>query len=316
MRVLDQIDDPQLDSLIADDEFFWLDVAAPSEQQISTLAARFGWHELAVEDLIHYPQRPKLDRYGDYMLIVFYGAGRRGDGAPKLVEVHLMVSGSYIITIRQTECSELDDLRRRFAAKPDAGEQYIVYSVLDTLTDTFFPVLSAVDDEIDELEEAIVAGPSDEQLQRLFGLRRRLVTLRRVVTPQRDLAARTMDEIRELPGLDPDTRDYYRDVYDHLIRISDLIDSYRDLLSGAMDVYLSTVSNRLNVIMKRLTIVATVFLPITALTGFFGQNFGFLVRHIAPLWAFLVYGVGGIALCTVVLMVWFRRSGFLGKGVP
>ncbi|HWK18496.1 MAG TPA: magnesium/cobalt transporter CorA [Solirubrobacteraceae bacterium] len=316
MRVIDQIDDPQLDSLIADDEFFWLDVATPSEEEISTLAARFGWHELAVEDLINYPQRPKLDRYGDYMLIVFYGAGRSSDGTPKLIEVHLMVSGSYIVTIRQTECSELDDLRRRFAAKPDAGEQYIVYSVFDTLTDTFFPVLSAIDDEIDELEEAIVAGPSDEQLQRLFGLRRRLVTLRRVVTPQRDLAARTMDEIRELPGLDPDTRDYYRDVYDHLIRISDLIDSYRDLLSGAMDVYLSTVSNRLNVIMKRLTIVATVFLPITALTGFFGQNFGVLVRHIQPLWAFLVYGIGGILMCTVVLLIWFRRSGFLNRGAP
>ena len=98
-----------------------------------------------------------------------------------------------------------------------------------------------------------------------------------------------MDEIRELPGLDPDTRDYYRDVYDHLIRISDLIDSYRDLLSGAMDVYLSTVSNRLNVVMKQLTIVATVFLPITALTGFFGQNFGVLVRYIQP-----TVGVSGL----------------------
>ena len=316
MRVIEQIDDPQLDSLIAGDEFFWLDLVSPSAPAVSTLAARFGWHELAVEDVINYPQRPKLDRYGDYMLIVFFGAGRSSDGTPKLIEVHLMVSGCYIITIRRTECSELDDLRRRFAAKPDAGEQYIVYSVLDTLTDTFFPVLSAIDDEIDELEEAIVAGPSDEQLQRLFGLRRRLVTLRRVVTPQRDLAARTMDEIRELPGLDPDARDYYRDVYDHLIRISDLIDSYRDLLSGAMDVYLSTVSNRLNVIMKRLTIVATIFLPITALTGFFGQNFGVLVRHIQPLWAFLVYGIGGILMCTVVLLIWFRRSGFLERGAP
>ena len=152
MRVIDQIDDPQLDSLIAADEFFWLDVAAASEQEISALATRFGWHPLAVEDLINFRQRPKLDRYGDYMLIVFYGAGPRPDGTSKLIEVHLMVSGSYIVTIRQAECSELDDLRRRFAAKPEAGEQYIVYSVLDTLTDTFFPVLSAVDDEIDELE--------------------------------------------------------------------------------------------------------------------------------------------------------------------
>src|SRR5450755_558553 len=316
MFVLDHIDDEKLDSLLSRNEFFWFDLAAPSAQDISRLGSRFGWHPLAVEDLVSFGQRPKMDRYGDYMLLVFYGAGREPDGAAKLIEVHVMVSGSYIVAIRHTGCSEIDDLRRRISAKPDASEQYIVYSVLDTLTDTFFPVLSSIDDEIDELEENIVVRPTDEQLQRLFRLKRVLVTLRRVVTPQRDLAARTMDEIRDLPGLDPDSRDYYRDVYDHLIRISDLIDSYRDLLTGAMDVYLSTVSNRLNVIMKRLTIVATVFLPITALTGFFGQNFGVLVRHIQPLWAFLVYGIGGILMCTVVLLIWFRRSGFLDRGAP
>ena len=316
MFVLDHIDDEKLDSLLSRNEFFWLDLAAPSAEDISRLGSRFGWHPLAVEDLVSFGQRPKMDRYGDYMLLVFYGAGREPDGAAKLIEVHVMVSGSYIVAIRHTGCSEIDDLRRRISAKPDASEQYIVYSVLDTLTDTFFPVLSSIDDEIDELEENIVVRPTDEQLQRLFRLKRVLVTLRRVVTPQRDLAARTMDEIRDLPGLDPDSRDYYRDVYDHLIRISDLIDSYRDLLTGAMDVYLSTVSNRLNVIMKRLTIVATIFLPITALTGFFGQNFGFLVRHIQPVWAFWVFGIGGILLCTVVLLVWFRRSGFFDRTGP
>jgi magnesium transporter len=170
--------------------------------------------------------------------------------------------------------------------------------------------LSSIDDDIDRLEDDIIGKPTDEQLQRLFRLKRGLVTLRRVVTPQRDLAARTIDEIAELPGIDPESRDYFRDVYDHLIRISDLIDSYRDLLTGAMDVYLSTVSNRLNGVMKQLTIVATVFLPITALTGFFGQNFGWLVRHIQSLWVFLVYGVGGVALCTILLFFWFRRGGF------
>jgi magnesium transporter len=136
------------------------------------------------------------------------------------------------------------------------------------------------------------------------------VALRRIVTPQRDLAARTIDEIVELPGLDADSRNYFRDVYDHLIRISDLIDSYRDLLTGAMDVYLSTVSNRLNVVMKQLTIMATIFLPITALTGFFGQNFGWLVNRIHSLEAFMVLGVGGIVASCVILLVWFRRSGF------
>jgi magnesium transporter len=171
-------------------------------------------------------------------------------------------------------------------------------------------VLEAIDDAIDELEDAIVLGPDDEQLQRIFHLKRSLVTLRRIVTPQRDLAARTIEDLAELPGLDPGARDYFRDVYDHLIRVSDMVDSYRDLLTGAMDVYLSTVSNRTNAVMKQLTLVATIFLPITALTGFFGQNFGWLVVHVRSLWAFLAFGVGGIVLSSAILFVWFKRSRF------
>jgi magnesium transporter len=311
MRVLDRIDDQLLDALTASDEYFWLDLAGPTPDEIERLARRFGWHELAVEDLLNFEQRPKMDRYGDYMLLVFYGVRPGTEGVGALTEVHLIVSGSYIITVRHAGCDELDDLRRRFVAKSDASEQYVVYAVLDALTDTFFPVLSAIDEEIDSLEDDIVTKPTDEQLQRVFRLKRGLVALRRVVTPQRDLAARTIEEIVDLPGLDPDTRDYFRDVYDHLIRISDLIDSYRDLLTGAMDVYLSTVSNRLNVVMKQLTIVATVLLPITALTGFFGQNFGWLVNHIRSLPAFLVFGLGGVVVTCLALYMWFKRSGFL-----
>jgi len=135
--------------------------------------------------------------------------------------------------------------------------------------------------------------------------------LRRVVTPQRDLAARTIDEITQLPGLSVDTRDYFRDIYDHLIRVSDLIDSYRDLLTGTMDVYLSTVSNRLNGVMKQLTVIATIFLPLSFVVGFFGQNFGWLTGHINSLWVFLVYGIGGLLVPLVALFVWFKRRGFL-----
>jgi magnesium transporter len=309
--VLAQIDDGALDSLTAAHEFFWLDLAGPSEQDIAKLSERFGWHQLVVEDLLNFGQRPKIDNYGDYMLLVFYGARPGEQAVAALTEVHLVVSGSYIVTVRHAGCDELDELRRKFDAKPERSEQYVVYAVLDTLTDTFFPILSEIDEQIDQLEDDIVGKPTDEQLQTVFRLKRSLVAMRRVVTPQRDLAARTIEEIVDLPGLDPDTRDYFRDVYDHLIRISDLIDSYRDLLTGAMDVYLSTVSNRLNVVMKQLTVVATVFLPITALTGFFGQNFGWLVDHIHSLSAFLIFGIGGIVACTILLMIWFKRGGFL-----
>ena len=168
-----------------------------------------------------------------------------------------------------------------------------------------------MDEQIDELEAAVLSGPTDEQLQRLFGLKRELVAMRKVVTPQRDLFARGIDQIADLPGLTLDERDYFRDVYDHLIRISDLIDSYRDLLSGATDLYLSTVSNRQNEVMKQLAIVGTIFLPLSFITGFFGQNFKWLVATgISSTWSFFVLGIGSILATCVFLVGFFRRKGW------
>ena len=136
--------------------------------------------------------------------------------------------------------------------------------------------------------------------------------MRKVVTPQRDLFARAIDQISELPGLRLDERDYFRDIYDHLIRISDLIDSYRDLLSGATDLYLSTVSNRQNDVMKQLTIIATVFLPLSFLTGFFGMNFSLLTGHVInTTWSFWVLGIGSMVFTCLTLGWFFRRRGWL-----
>ena len=183
--------------------------------------------------------------------------------------------------------------------------------MLDALTDSFFPVLADIDDEIDDLEAAVLADPTDEQLERLFALKRQLIAMRKIVTPQRDLFARGVDEIAELPGLQLDERDYFRDVYDHLIRISDLIDSYRDLLSGATDLYLSTVRNRQNDVMKQLTIIATIFLPLSFITGFFGQNFGYMVTHITSAAAVLGARVGSMLATCVGLLVFFHRKGWV-----
>jgi magnesium transporter len=136
--------------------------------------------------------------------------------------------------------------------------------------------------------------------------------MRKVVTPQRDLFARSIDQISDLPGLQLDERDYFRDVYDHLIRISDLIDSYCDLLSGATDLYLSTVSNRQNEVMKQLTIVGTVFLPLSVITGFFGMNFGWLVRAgIASTWTFFVLGLGSMLATCIFLGRFFKRKDWM-----
>jgi magnesium transporter len=311
MRVLDRVDRDEIAELRKRGEFFWLDILG--DEQVDELAEVFGLHPLVIEDMREPGQRPKLDDYEDYMLLVFYGAEAGGDSL-KLIEVECVISGDYVITHRDDPCAELDGLRKFFTQRDARDEQFVVYRVLDGLTDSFFPVLASIDDEIDALENDVIEQPTDEQLQRIFRLKRDLVGMRKVITPQRDIFARAADQIIELRGLEKSgARDYFRDVYDHLIRISDLIDSYRDLLTGAMDVYLSTVSNRLNVVMKQLTIIATIFLPLTVVTGFFGQNFGWLVDHIKSFDGFLILGGGGLVVPCIVLFIWFRRSGFLSS---
>jgi magnesium transporter len=307
------IDEPSIRSHLERDEFFWLDLTAPSQDDLAKLHELFGFHPLALEDTDHFGQRPKLDNYGDYIFLVFYGAWRLGteDLAP-LREVHLFISGRYLITVHRDPFPPLERQRDQLDGRVLHSEQFLIYRVLDALTDSFFPLLAEMDEEIDTLEAAVLASPTDQQLEQLFSLKRQLVAMRKVVTPQRDLFARSVDQIAELPGLQLDERDYFRDVYDHLIRISDLIDSYRDLLSGATDLYLSTVSNRQNDVMKQLTVIATIFLPLSFITGFFGQNFGFMVNHlINHPWTFWVIGIGSMFATCVGLLVFFRRKGWV-----
>jgi magnesium transporter len=255
-------------------------------------------------------QRPKLEDYGDYMFLVYYAAGAPR-GEIRLEEVHAFLSGSYMVTSHRHPCPALDEARERLSAQEPRSEQFVVYRLLDSLTDTFFPVLEKVDDRIERLEGEIFSRPAPAHLEEITELRRELVELRRVVTPQRDLLARGIDDILEIPGLEADERNYFRDVYDHSIRISDQIDSYRDLLGGARDAYLSVVSNRLNQITKQLTVVATVFLPLSFLVGFFGQNFRWLVVNIDSAAAFWVLGVGSLLVSLVGLLAWFRRGSYL-----
>jgi len=305
--------------------FFWVDLESPTDEEIDTLADVFGFHPLAIEDAKASNQRPKLDLYGEHVFLVFYGAraGRvplpphqPGKGATAdaglLAEVDMFISGNYVITLHREPMPELEALRERVHGRPLRSEQFLVYKVIDAVTDTFFPVLADIDDEIDRVQDAIITGPGEAQLQAIFTLKRELLSLRRVVTPQRDLFARSVDDLRDLPGLEADEHEYFRDVYDHLIRISDLVDSYRDLLSGATDLYLTTVANRQGEVSKQLTIIATIFLPLTFITGFFGQNFSFLVVHVInTTWSFVVFGLGTLVVSCVGFVIFFRRKGWI-----
>ncbi len=275
----------------------------------------FGFHPLAVEDAVHFDQRPKLDAYDDFVLLVAYGANADKDG---LVEVHCFLSERFLVTVHRDDCPPFEALRRRAARKRSIAAQSAIalHGVVDALVDSFFPELSKLDDRIDALESAVLRRPTDAQLQEIFHLKRRLVRWRKIITAQRDLFTSVVAGAVRLPGMNAETERYFRDVYDHLIRISDLIDSYRDLLTGAMDLYLSTVSNRLNEVMKRLTIIATIFMPLTWITGFFGMNFDALVSGVAGWPMFVVLGLLTQVVVAVAMLAVFRRHGWLWGSMP
>ena len=295
-----------VEARLASGSFFWLDLDQPSAADFEILRDVFKFHPLAVEDSEHFDQRAKIDDYDDFIFVVVYGATPDQD---RLVEVHCFYSERFLLTIHRDDCPAFAEIRRRYQRRDAAIDHpsLLLYRVVDGLVDSFFPILAAFDDHIDELEDSIFRRADDRQLQEMFRMKRLLVGMRKAVTPQRDAFAGLMGGIAEMPGLGEGDERYFRDVYDHLIRISDLIDSYRDLLTGAMDVYLSTVSNRLNVVMKQLTVIATIFLPLTFITGFFGQNFRWMVRHIGTMTVFLTLGIGTEIAIVVFLLTFFKR---------
>jgi magnesium transporter len=311
VRIFDRIDRDAIAGLLEHDEYFWLDLTDPGREEVAALGEIFSFHPLALEDTLKRGQRPKLDDFGEYMFLVYYGAESSGGGDFELVEVHAFLSGGYIVTTHGERCAALDEVRERLVAQPPRSEQFVIYRVLDGLTDTFFPVLERLDDRIEQLDTEIFARAVPEHLEEIGAVRRQLVELRRIVTPQRDLLARGVDDILEIPGLEVDSRNYFRDVYDHSIRISDQIDSYRDLLAGSRDAYLSVVSNRLNQITKQLTVIATIFLPLSFVVGFFGQNFKWLVVNVQSPGAFFGLGIGSLVASVVALWIWFRRNDYL-----
>jgi magnesium transporter len=311
VRILDRIEPEEIGELLRRDEYFWLDLTGPAEAEIAQLKEVFGFHPLALEDTLKRGQRPKLDDFGEFMFLVYYGVEESAEGEPESVEVHAFLSGGYIVTTHSQRCGALEEVRERLQAQPPRSEQFVVYRVLDGLTDTFFPVLDRLDDQIEALDEEVFDRATPQQLEQISALRRRLVELRRIAAPQRDLLARGIDDILEIPGLEADSRNYFRDVYDHSIRISDQIDAYRDLLAGTRDAYLSIASNRLNQITKQLTVMATIFLPLSFLVGFFGQNFKWLVQQINTEADFWLLGVGSLLLSVAGLLIWFRRSEYV-----
>ena len=290
-------------------EFFWLDLHRPTADDIELLRHPFGFHPLAVEDSEHFGQRPKAEDFEDFVFLVVYGWAPDEDG---LVEVHCFLSERFLVTVRRDEAPALDELRARL--ERDLGRfpegAVLLYSVIDSLVDAFFPAVEQLDERLDLIEEHMFAAPKPQHLEDIFGMKRRLVRLRRVVAPQRDLLGRIVTGGVELPGMTADVERYFRDIYDHLVRLGEAIDSNREMMNAAIDAYLSTASNRLNVTTKQLAVIATIFLPLTFVTGFFGQNFGWMVEHVDSWEMFVALGLGLEVVTLVVLIALFRLRGW------
>jgi magnesium transporter len=307
-----RVDRAAIESRISAGEYFWLDLHKPDEDEMALLREVFRFHPLAIEDSEQFGQRPKMEEYRDFVFFVLYGAAPPPD-KDRLVEVHCFYAENYLVTLHRQHAPSCDVLRERYSKLPGSLERPIgvLYRLLDALSDSFFPALEDYDARIDQIEEAIFREPREEQLQELVRMKRRLNRLRRVVGPQRDLVSQLFGGISRLPGSDAEAEHYFRDIFDHLIRVADLIDSYKDLLTSALDVYLSSVSNRLNLVVERLTVLSTILLPLIVLTSFFGQNFGWLVDHIGDLTSFLIFGVALPIVGAALLVVYLRRQQLL-----
>jgi magnesium transporter len=300
---LDQISD----ILKETDSFIWLDVADPGPDDLKLIQEEFGLHPLAVEDAVKAHQRPKLEAYDDAWFIIVHGATRAGDEL-RIHEIAIFVGARYVVTVRDEPLYPVDEIQRRWHAGNGigGGTGALLYTILDTVADGYTPIAEAFEDRVEVLEEELLrrGTRTESVLLAIYGMKKELARFRRAVVPMRDILTPIIrGDVALLPRRD---LPYFRDVFDHVARAVDQLDDARDLVNSARDTHISMASNRQNEVAKQLTIVATVFLPLTFITGFFGQNFGWLVNHITSADSFLVFGIGSEIVAFAALLGYFR----------
>jgi len=308
MEVLTDVDRGRIEALLERDEFFWLDLKDPSGADLAASAELLGLHELALEDTREFGQRPKLDRYPGTVLLVHWSARVAPDGVGvEMVEVHLHISGGFLFTARRMDSPELDLLHDQLPPEGTVAEEYILYRVLDGLTDALFPVVDHLEDQIDALEAAVLGHTERGQLADIYRLKQEVQLLQRRLVPQRDQFGAAIEAILALPGLTHGARAYLRDVGDHLSQVANELYRQSDDLMALTGTFFNANANRLNELATRLTVLATFFLVWTLVTSFFGQNFRWLTEHIASFEAFVLYESATLVIPTVVVAGYFWR---------
>jgi len=301
------------------DTVTWIHVQGDAEPEtMRTLGKVFGLHQLALEDVINAGQRPKLDDYRDQLFVVMaHPVIDIDDAKVRMDQLSLFIGEDFVISFHPGENDPFDLVRQRLRDHVGRirgrGADYLLYALIDVVIDEGFPVLEWLGDEVEALEDELLNLPTNDSLRRLHQLKRTLAILRRMLWPQRDVLNSL---VRGDSGLIADENMvYYRDCYDHTVQIMDLIETYRDMATGMLDVYLSSVSYRLNEVMRVLTMIATIFIPLTFIVGVYGMNF----ENESSPWAMpelrWYYGYPMVWLLVIVLvagmLIYFRRRKWL-----
>ena len=299
--------------------FVWIEVRDPDEALMADLAAKFGLHELAVEDAARAHQRPKVEPYDDFYFIV-YKAARYNAPTNEVVfgELDLFLGVGFVIAVRHGQAADPERARRHLEQYPQllkSGPAAAVWAILDTTVDDYRPVLDGLEEDIEQIEQTIFAG-GERLTEQIYMLKAEINEVYRAVHPL--LAPLEAFERGVFQPVDPGLLRYFRDITDHVRRIQEEILAQRDQLISVLEAHLSLINLRQseiaaeqNQVVRRLTLVATVFLPLTFITGFYGQNFGWLVAHVDSFAAFVVFGIVGLLVPFVLLMAWFKRGGYV-----
>ena len=294
--------------------FVWLGIHDPDPEELDQVARRFPLHPLAIEDAHHEHQRAKIERYPEHYFVVLRTAlyeEEQIDAEVVFGEIHVFAGEHFAITIRHGAASELGAARRRLEERPEllqTGPLSVVWAVLDKVVDDYEPVASRLSADIEDVEYEVFSAPKDPT-ERIYSLRREVVEFYRAVHPL--LAPLAGFQRGDEPEETPEIRNYFRDVMDHVERVNDEIASQRELLTSVLEANLAVLSASQNETTKQLTTIATIFLPLTFITGFFGMNFGWMVGHIASPGTFWGLGVGLLLVSCAGLYAWFKRSGYV-----
>jgi magnesium transporter len=292
--------------------FVWLGLFEPGEEELAQVRDTFGLHELAVEDVQNFHMRPKTELYDPDVRLVILRTARYDDEAEEveLGEISVFLAPAFVITVRQGVASGLRGARQRLERRPEllaAGSTSALWAILDQVVDDYSPVVAGLEHDIDQIEATVFSG-AVAPTERIYSLRREATDFYRAVHPLLAVLS-TIERATEAPELQP----YLRDVHDHLLLVNEEVAAQRDLLGTVLEANMAVisveqtkVSVRQNTTIEQLTILATVFLPLTFITGFFGQNFSWLVSHMAGPAAFAIYGIGGLVVPLALLFAWLR----------